>query len=70
MSGAGGRQAAADEAGRLIAGGFAGAVAVGTGLLPPPLARLKAPGGTRNALFSATSAVRITELVTVDTGTY
>ncbi len=57
--------------GRLISGAFAGAVAVGTLLLSLPVAT---SAGTRapllDSLFTATSAVCVTGLVTVDTGTY
>jgi trk system potassium uptake protein len=56
---------------RVIAGAFAAAIAVGTGLLLLPAA---AAGGVRTdvltALFHATSAVCVTGLVTVDTGTH
>jgi len=57
--------------GRIIAGGFAGAISAGTALLSTPLAT--ADGGRaslEDALFTATSAVCVTGLVTVDTGTY
>jgi trk system potassium uptake protein TrkH len=57
--------------GRFIAGAFAAAVAVGTALLSLPVATA---GEDRadflTALFHATSAVCVTGLVTVDTGTY
>lgn len=57
--------------GRVIAGGFAAAVLVGTALLSLPFAT---PGPERppliDALFTATSALCVTGLVTVDTGTY
>jgi potassium uptake TrkH family protein len=57
--------------GRVIAGAFAAAVVVGTGLLSLPVATA---GEDRadflTALFHATSAVCVTGLVTVDTGTY
>jgi len=57
--------------GRIIAGAFATAVAVGTALLSLPVA---VAGEERadflTALFHATSAVCVTGLVTVDTGTY
>ena len=57
--------------GQVIAGAFAAAVAVGTALLSLPIAT---SGGGRagflTALFHATSAVCVTGLVTVDTGTY
>ena len=57
--------------GRVIAAGFATAIAIGTALLSTPLAT----AGTQraslvDALFTATSAVCVTGLVTVDTGTY
>jgi trk system potassium uptake protein len=57
--------------GRVIAGAFAVAVAVGTGLLSLPIATA-GPGRADflTALFHATSAVCVTGLVTVDTGTY
>ena len=57
--------------GRVIAGAFAAAVAVGTGLLSLPIATA-GPGRADflTALFHATSAVCVTGLVTVDTGTY
>jgi len=51
--------------------GFGGAVAVGTLLLMLPVAR-RGPGGAGvlDALFTATSAVCVTGLITVDTPTY
>jgi trk system potassium uptake protein len=57
--------------GRVIAGAFAAAVAVGTALLSLPIATV-GPGRADflTALFHATSAVCVTGLVTVDTGTY
>jgi potassium uptake TrkH family protein len=57
--------------GRIIAGAFAGAIAVGTALLSLPLATA-GPGRADllTALFHATSAVCVTGLVTVDTGTH
>ena len=57
--------------GRVIAGAFFAAVVVGTLLLSLPVAR-RGPGGAGfvDALFTATSAVCVTGLVTVDTGTY
>jgi trk system potassium uptake protein len=57
--------------GRVIAGAFAAAIAVGTGLLSLPIATV-GPGRADflTALFHATSAVCVTGLVTVDTGTY
>lgn len=51
--------------------GFAGAIAIGTGLLWLPLA--SRPDGSApfmDALFTSTSAVCVTGLVTVDTGSY
>jgi trk system potassium uptake protein len=57
--------------GRVIAGAFAAAVAVGTGLLLLPVARAGEGGADfLTALFHATSAVCVTGLVTVDTDTY
>ena len=57
--------------GRVIAGAFASAVAVGTLLLSLPVATAGAAGaGFVDALFTATSAVCVTGLATVDTGTY
>jgi potassium uptake TrkH family protein len=57
--------------GRVIAGAFAVAVATGTALLSLPIATA-GPGRADflTALFHATSAVCVTGLVTVDTGTY
>jgi trk system potassium uptake protein TrkH len=57
--------------GRVIAGAFAVAVTMGTGLLSLPIATA-GPGRADllTALFHATSAVCVTGLVTVDTGTY
>ena len=57
--------------GRVIAGAFAAAIAVGTALLSLPVATA-GPGRADflTALFHATSAVCVTGLVTVDTGTY
>ncbi|WP_369069150.1 TrkH family potassium uptake protein [Kineococcus terrestris] len=57
--------------GRAVVLGFASAAAVGTGLLSLPLATTageRAP--LTDALFTAVSAVCVTGLVTVDTGTY
>jgi trk system potassium uptake protein TrkH len=57
--------------GQAIAVGFASAVVVGTLLLSSPMASSsgrRAP--LEDALFTATSAVCVTGLVTVDTGTY
>jgi len=56
---------------RLVAIGFGLAIAVGTGLLLLPVAGA-GPGGAPFdvALFTATSAVTVTGLTVVDTGTY
>ena len=56
---------------RVISAAFAAAVAVGTVLLSLPVATA-GPGGAGllTALFHATSAVCVTGLATVDTGTY
>ena len=57
--------------GRIIAGAFAAAIIVGTGLLSLPVATAGEGRATfLEALFHATSAVCVTGLVTVDTGTY
>jgi trk system potassium uptake protein len=57
--------------GRVIAGAFAAAVVVGTALLMLPVARAgEERADVLTALFHATSAVCVTGLVTVDTGTY
>lgn len=51
--------------------GFGGAVLVGTALLALPIATRSGHGpGFIDALFTATSAVCVTGLVTVDTGTF
>ena len=56
---------------QVIAVGFGTAVAVGTGLLSLPVAtRSGERTGLVDALFTATSAVCVTGLVTVDTGSY
>ncbi|GIJ10859.1 hypothetical protein Van01_40730 [Micromonospora andamanensis] len=56
---------------QMIAVGFAVAIAVGTGLLSLPWAtRSGHRTGLVDALFTATSAVCVTGLVTVDTGSY
>lgn len=56
---------------RLVPFGFLAAIAFGTLLLSLPIAR-SGPGGASplTALFTSTSAVCVTGLVTVDTGTY
>ncbi len=57
--------------GRVIVGSFVAAIAVGTALLSLPVATASGRGaGAVNALFTATSAVCVTGLITVDTGTY
>jgi potassium uptake TrkH family protein len=57
--------------GRIIASAFATAVAVGTALLSLPVATAdEGRADFLTALFHATSAVCVTGLVTVDTGTY
>ena len=56
---------------RVIVQGFAGAIAVGTGLLMLPWSRATGESAPfEDALFTATSAVCVTGLATVDTGTY
>ncbi|HET9519269.1 MAG TPA: potassium transporter TrkG [Actinoplanes sp.] len=56
---------------RLVVLGFAGAVLVGAALLSLPLATESGTGaGWVTAVFTATSAVCVTGLVIVDTGTY
>ncbi|WBB73913.1 TrkH family potassium uptake protein [Micromonospora sp. WMMD1128] len=56
---------------QVIAVGFGTAVVVGTGLLSLPVAtRSGERTGLVDALFTATSAVCVTGLVTVDTGSY
>ncbi len=56
---------------QIVVIGFAAAIAVGTALLMLPVAR-RGPGGAGfvDALFTATSAVCVTGLATVDTATY
>jgi Trk-type K+ transport system membrane component len=57
--------------GQGIAGAFGGAIAVGTALLSLPVATAgRETADLLTALFHATSAVSLTGLVTVDTGTY
>ncbi|MGQ7294977.1 TrkH family potassium uptake protein [Quadrisphaera sp. KR29] len=57
--------------GRAIAGAFAGAVLVGTLLLALPVSTASGQRASlEDALFTATSAVCVTGLATVDTGTY
>ena len=57
--------------GRVIAVAFAAAIAIGTALLSLPVATAgEGRASFLEALFHATSAVCVTGLVTVDTGTY
>jgi potassium uptake TrkH family protein len=57
--------------GRVIAVAFATAIAIGTALLSLPIATVaEGSASFLEALFHATSAVCVTGLVTVDTGTY
>lgn len=56
---------------QLVVAGFAGAIAVSTLLLLLPISRAGVGGASfLEALFTATSAVCVTGLVVVDTGTY
>lgn len=56
---------------RLVAFGFAIAIVIGTGLLYLPVARAGDGGAPFDvALFTSTSAVTVTGLAVVDTGTY
>ena len=56
---------------RLIPASFAGVIAVGTGLLMLPAATAGGGGASfSTALFTSTSAVCVTGLAVVDTGTY
>ncbi|WP_222711052.1 TrkH family potassium uptake protein [Quadrisphaera setariae] len=59
----------ASHPGRAIAGGFAAAIAVGTLLLSLPVASTDGRAHPVEALFTATSAVSVTGLAVVDTGT-
>jgi potassium uptake TrkH family protein len=54
---------------RVFVGGFAALVAVGTGLLTLPKAAVSGSIDFIDALFTATSAVCVTGLITVDTAT-
>lgn len=57
--------------GRVIAGAFAGAIVVGSVLLSLPVAtRTGERASLLDAVFTATSAVCVTGLITVDTGSY
>lgn len=57
--------------GRVIAGSFAGAIVVGSALLSLPVAtRTGERASLLDAVFTATSAVCVTGLITVDTGSY
>ncbi|MBA9004549.1 TrkH family potassium uptake protein [Thermomonospora cellulosilytica] len=54
--------------GQVIVGGFAAVIAIGTALLALPIATTEGePAGTLPALLTATSAVCVTGLITVDT---
>lgn len=56
---------------QVVVAGFAAAVVVGTGLLLLPVSRSETSGASLvDALFTATSAVCVTGLVTVDTPVY
>jgi trk system potassium uptake protein len=56
---------------QMVVAGFAGAIAVGTGLLLLPIARAGEGGATfLEAWFTATSAVCVTGLIVVDTPEY
>lgn len=55
----------------IIALAFAGAIAIGTGVLSLPAAQAQGQAaGFMTALFTATSAICVTGLVVVDTGSY
>lgn len=57
--------------GRVIVGAFAGAITAGSVLLALPAATATGRGaGLIDAVFTATSAVCVTGLITVDTGSY
>ena len=64
------RQRLAARPSLLVAAGFAVAIAIGTGLLLLPGATADGRTGFVPALFTATSAVCVTGLVVVDTGTH
>src|SRR4030042_126274 len=53
----------------LLIGGFAGVILVGTLFLLAPWSQTKGEVGFVDALFTATSAVCVTGLIVVDTGT-
>jgi trk system potassium uptake protein TrkH len=56
---------------RLVLAAFVGAIAIGAGLLSLPVASVPdGPAPLETAFFTATSAVTVTGLVTVDTATY
>jgi trk system potassium uptake protein len=60
----------ASNPGQIIAGAFAVGIAIGTGLLLLPVSSTREEGASvLDAVFTATSAVCVTGLVTVDTGT-
>jgi trk system potassium uptake protein TrkH len=65
-----GRRPRAGNPGQIIAGAFAAAIAVGTGLLLMPVSAADGRSASvLDSVFTATSAVCVTGLVTVDTGT-
>lgn len=53
----------------LLVGGFAAVIVLGTGLLLLPWSQTRGEVGVVDALFTATSAVCVTGLIVVDTGT-
>ena len=55
--------------GRRIAAYFAGAIIIGAIILSLPVSGVNGPVGVVNALFTATSAVCVTGLTVIDTGT-
>ncbi|WP_435737182.1 potassium transporter TrkG [Cellulosimicrobium sp. PMB13] len=60
----------ASRPGRLVVGGFAAAIAVGTVLLLLPVSTTDRLATPLEALFTATSAVCVTGLAVVDTGSF
>lgn len=56
--------------GRLVVGGFAGAILLGAAVLMLPVSAAGRPASPLEALFTATSAVCVTGLAVVDTGTF
>ncbi|WP_433038087.1 TrkH family potassium uptake protein [Actinomycetospora sp. CA-053990] len=66
----GGHRPRAGNPGQIIAGAFAVGIAIGTGLLLLPVSSAgEEAASVLDAVFTATSAVCVTGLVTVDTGT-